>query len=58
MHNIPADEVRVTEHKTKLEGKLDVYEGILSKQKYIAGAVSIYISLPLLRASFEPVARK
>lgn len=35
------DEERVTEYKTKLEGKLDAYEGILSKQKYLAGTVRI-----------------
>ena len=33
------DEVRVKEHTAKLEMKLDGYEAILSKQKYLAGEV-------------------
>jgi glutathione S-transferase len=31
------DEARVTEYITTLEGKLEGYERILAKQKYIAG---------------------
>ena len=34
---LPTDEARVTEFKNTLAGKLDVYEGILSKQEYVAG---------------------
>lgn len=33
------DEVRAKEHLDKLEGKLDAYEAILGKQKYISGEV-------------------
>ena len=34
---LPADEVQVKKHVDTLSAKLDVYEQILSKQKYIAG---------------------
>lgn len=34
------DEARAKEHLEKLSGKLDAYEAILSKQKYLAGDVS------------------
>jgi glutathione S-transferase len=33
------DEALVKEHLEKIDSKLDVYEQILSKQKYIAGDV-------------------
>lgn len=34
------DEARVADLKQKLEGKIEGYERILSKQKYLAGDVS------------------
>ena len=37
---LKTDEVRTQEHITKLNEKLDAYEAILSKQKYLAGDVS------------------
>ncbi|EKM79089.1 hypothetical protein AGABI1DRAFT_113711 [Agaricus bisporus var. burnettii JB137-S8] len=37
MQGLTPDEARVTELKTTLLSKMDVYEQILSKQKYIAG---------------------
>ncbi|KAF7972954.1 hypothetical protein HWV62_34235 [Athelia sp. TMB] len=37
-HGQETDEARVAEYKTKLEGKLDAYEAILSKQAYAAGS--------------------
>lgn len=40
MQGLTPDEARVTELKTTLLSKMDVYEQILSKQKYIAGDVS------------------
>ena len=35
------DEARVKEHAAKLDMKLNGYEAILSKQKYLAGEVRI-----------------
>jgi hypothetical protein len=37
---LKTDEARTQEHIEKLNGKLDAYEAILSKQKYLAGNVS------------------
>ena len=37
-HGQETDEARAAELKTKLEGKLDAYEVILSKQAYAAGS--------------------
>jgi glutathione S-transferase len=37
---LKTDEARTLEHIEKLNGKLDAYEAILSKQKYLAGDVS------------------
>jgi hypothetical protein len=37
---LEADEARVKEHTEKFGMKLDGYEAILSKQKYLAGDVS------------------
>jgi hypothetical protein len=34
------DEVKIAQFKKELNGKLDVYEKILSKQPYMAGQVS------------------
>jgi glutathione S-transferase len=34
---LETDEAQVTKHVTALSGRLDVYEKILSKQKYLAG---------------------
>ena len=39
MRGLTTDEARVTEELEKLDGKLDGYERILSKQKYLAGDV-------------------
>jgi glutathione S-transferase len=44
-----ADEKAVQEFVAKLESKLDVYETILSKQKYLAGDVSSFFILSLIR---------
>lgn len=41
----PADEGRVQSLTTQLLAKLDAYEVILSKQKYLAGGVSSSLSL-------------
>lgn len=45
------DDVRAKEHIDKLNGKLDAYEAILKKQKYLGGDVSVTSCtlLPLLR---------
>ena len=43
-HGLPADEERVKELVPQLESKLDVYEVILSKQKYLAGDVRSFHS--------------
>jgi hypothetical protein len=40
MRGQETDERRVKEHTDKLSMKLDGYEAILSKQKYLAGDVS------------------
>jgi glutathione S-transferase len=37
---LTTDEVLVAKHTETLNAKLDVYEKILSKQKYLAGNVS------------------
>jgi len=41
---LPADEERVKELIPQLESKLDVYEVILNKQKYLAGDVRAAVS--------------
>jgi hypothetical protein len=40
---LPANEDRVNELVPQLEAKLDVYETILSKQKYLAGDVRVFV---------------
>jgi len=40
---LPANEDRVNELVPQLEAKLDVYEAILSKQKYLAGDVRFFV---------------
>jgi len=44
---LPADEERVKELIPQLESKLDVYEVILGKQKYLAGDVRGAISFEI-----------
>ncbi|KZP20630.1 hypothetical protein FIBSPDRAFT_1022056 [Athelia psychrophila] len=47
-YNREAGDARVTEYKTKLERRLDVYEGILSKQEHVAEKLKrVYIVLVL-----------
>ena len=43
LRGLKTDEARVTEEIEKLDEKLDGYERILSKQKYIAGDVRHFI---------------
>lgn len=40
LRNSDGDETLAAEHQAKLEAKLDAYESILSKFKYLAGDVS------------------
>jgi len=40
---LPANEDRVNELVPQLEAKLDAYEAILSKQKYLAGDVRFFL---------------
>ena len=40
---LPANEDRVNELVPQLEAKLDAYEAILSKQKYLAGDVRFFV---------------
>lgn len=44
MRGAKGDEARAAEHKKTLEAKLQAYEVILSKQKYLAGDVSHSLS--------------
>lgn len=44
---LETDKVRAKEHIDKLDGKLDAYEAILIKQKYLGGDVSV-VSCELL----------
>lgn len=40
------DEARAAEHKSTLEEKLKVYDVILSKQRFLAGEVSLHPTEP------------
>ena len=55
MRGLTTNEERVKEQTETLNGKLDGYERILSKQKYLAGDVSTLPSLllPLFCAAFS-----
>lgn len=41
---VDGSEERAAEYKATLDHKLQVYDGILSKQKYLAGNVRIFLS--------------
>jgi len=56
---LKTDEARTLEHIEKLNGKLDAYEAILSKQKYLAGdditmADLFHITLGVIVKRFSP----
>ncbi len=48
-HGLQTDTKKVEELTKNLSAKLDVYETILSKQKYLAGEVSVFTSISPLQ---------